>query len=463
MNIAQVHDSLTTAELSAFAALKKYIIEDKDPEQMPPTLFGTGSDPFLQNSVSDLYNAQMARNIQLYTSTRKGPPIEEINQKINRMKKDLLIYIDNSQKVISDQRNQLLRQIARTEGIIGNIPIKQREVLNIERNLEVNQKMYSFLLEKKAENTISRAGIVPESKIIESARSIGIVKPNKSRIVYSFLGVGFIISIIIVFIRTTFYETIDSIDFLKQKTTYPILGEVIFQKDASNTSPIVVDSDPRAIITESFRTIRTNLQFLTSGDGPKVYLFTSNNPGEGKTFCSVNLGALLAKGGKKVLVLEFDLHQPRVHQALNLSSEIGLTTILIGKANPQDCIIGSSVENLDVILSGPSPPNASELILHPEINELFAFAKANYDFVLIDTPPIGLITDALVLMRYADVTMFVINTRHAYRESLSNAHEAAANKGTTNFSFILNGVKRSKSKYYYKRYGYGYGYGGKST
>jgi capsular exopolysaccharide synthesis family protein len=450
-------------QLSALSALQKYIIEDKDPEQMPPTLFGTGNDAFLQNSVTDLYNAQMARNIQLFTSTKKGPPIDEINQKIARMKKDLLVYVDNSQKVIGDQRIQLLRQISRTEGIIGSIPIKQREVLNIERNLEVNQKMYSFLLEKKAENTISRAGIVPESKVIESARSVGIVKPNKSRIVYSFLGVGFIISVILVFIRTTFYETIESIDFLKQKTTYPILGEVIFQKDASNTSPIVVDSDPRSIITESFRTIRTNLQFLTTGDGPKVFLFTSNNPGEGKTFCSVNLGALLAKGGKKVLLMEFDLHQPRVHQALSLSSEIGLTTILIGKAKPEDCVINSSVENLDVILSGPSPPNASELVLHQEINDLFDFAKANYDYILIDTPPIGLITDALVLMRFADVTMFVINTKYAYRESLANAHEAAANKGNSNFSFILNGVKRSQSKYYYKRYGYGYGYGGKSA
>jgi capsular exopolysaccharide synthesis family protein len=174
-------------------------------------------------------------------------------------------------------------------------------------------------------------------------------------------------------------------------------------------------------------------------------VITSNNPGEGKTFCSINLAAILAKAGKKVLLLELDLHKPRVQKGLNMSSEIGISTILIGKHKPEECVLHSQIENLDVILSGPIPPNASELLLSDHQKTLLEFGKKNYD--------------AMVLMSMSDISLFVLNTKFAYREAITNAHEIVAINKLTNFGFILNGVKRKRSRYYYNRYAYGYGYG----
>ncbi|MEO8066939.1 MAG: CpsD/CapB family tyrosine-protein kinase, partial [Flavobacteriales bacterium] len=198
----------------------------------------------------------------------------------------------------------------------------------------------------------------------------------------------------------------------------------------------------------------------------KVVMVTSYRPNEGKTFCSVNLSAILAKAGKKVLLLELDLHKPKVGAGLNMSSAAGISTLMVGKAVIQDVILPTQIENFHVILSGPTPPNASELVLSKHMAELFAYGREHYDYVMIDTPPVGLISDALVMMKLADATLFVVNTRFANKDHLKSAMEVHQANPVHNFGFILNGVKMKKSKYYYNtnygygyRYAYGYGYG----
>jgi len=223
--------------------------------------------------------------------------------------------------------------------------------------------------------------------------------------------------------------------------------------------------DPKAAITESFRTIRTNLEYLPATDTGRAVMVTSYRPNEGKTFCSVNLSAILAKAGKKVLLLELDLHKPKVGTGLGMTSNIGISTILVGKNNIEECVQHTQIENFDVILAGATPPNASELVLSKKLPELFEFGRQHYDYVMIDTPPVGLITDALLMMRHVDATLFVINTRFANKDHVRNAMEIHAANPAKNFGFILNGVRMKKSKYYYNtNYGYGYryayGYGG---
>jgi len=188
-----------------------------------------------------------------------------------------------------------------------------------------------------------------------------------------------------------------------------------------------------------------------------IILITSNSPGEGKTFCSINLAGILAKGGKKTILLELDLHKPRVHKGLGLENIKKFSTISIGRDKIEDCIAPTHQENLDVILSGPLPPNPSEIVVSKSLLDVLNYCKEHYEYVIVDTPPVGLITDAMVLMKYADVSLFVLNTKAAYRDALNNAHEIVAMNKGGNFGFILNGVKRKKSKYYYNRYSYGYG------
>jgi len=270
---------------------------------------------------------------------------------------------------------------------------------------------------------------------------------------------GGVLAILVVFIRVLFYDRIENAEQLKELTTYPIFGEIINSEKAEENY-VVVDSDPKAAITESFRTVRTNLEYVpVEGDRGKVVLVTSYRPNEGKTFCSVNLTAILAKAGKKVLLLELDLHKPKVATGLGMSSTVGLSTVLIGKATWRQAVMPTQFENFNVILAGPTPPNASELILSKHLQQLFEEASHEYDYVIVDTPPVGLITDALLMVRHADATLFVVNTRFASKDHVNNALEVLQSNTAKNLGFILNGVRIKKSKYYYNtNYGYGYRY-----
>jgi capsular exopolysaccharide synthesis family protein len=287
---------------------------------------------------------------------------------------------------------------------------------------------------------------------------MGIVKPDHKKIVVNFIVFGLILSFMIIFVRATFFARIQSVDDLKAKTNLPIIGEVIYAK-LQNDLIIAAESEPKSAIAESFRTIRTNLQYLGTPGSSKVIVITSNSPGEGKTFCSLNLAGILAKAGKRVLVLELDLHKPRVQKGLNLEADIGVSTIVIGKNTIEECVKKTQIEGLEVILSGPLPPNPSEIILSKELADVISYGRQHYDYVIVDTPPVGLISDAIVLMKMADISLFVINTKFPYKDSILNAQEVVGLNKLIHFAFILNEVKRRKSKYYYNRYSYGYGGG----
>ena len=345
------------------------------------------------------------------------------------------------------------------EGLIRNLPKSQRDILNIERRLQVNEKMYLFLLEKRASTVIARAGIVPQTKVIESARQMGVVRPDKMKIFYTFMLGGVVVALLVVFVRVMFYDRIENADQLKELSSLPVFGEIIASEKAEENY-VVVDSDPKAAITESFRTVRTNLEYIPSREGAgKVVMVTSYRPNEAKTFFAENLSAILAKAGKKVMLLELDLHKPKVATGLGMNSQVGLSTVLVGKLPWRDVVMPTQFENFSVMLSGPTPPNASELVLSKHLETLFAEASLEYDYILVDTPPVGLITDALLIMRYVDATLFVLNTRFANKDHVNNALEVLLANPNKNTGFILNGVRMKKSKYYYNtNYGYGYRY-----
>lgn len=448
-------------QIKSLDALETYILKthsDQEAHLLPPSVFIGEEDDFLKKSINELYSMQFNRNSILFASKDVNPRIQQFDEQMELLRKDLLQYLTNARKAIKGKIGDTNDEIKYYENIIKRIPKTQRDILNINRKLQVNEKMYLYLLEKKANTIIARAGIIPETKVIETARSIGVVKPNKSKIFYMALMAGFVASLIIIFIRVIFFEKIENAEKLKEITSVPILGEIVYANEAESEY-IIVESFPKAPITESFRSVRTNLEYLATETSCKTILVTSHNPNEGKTFCSINLAAIIAKAGKKVLLFELDLHKPKIHAGLKLNSDKGISSVLVGKEVTEQCIIKTSVENLDVILSGPIPPNASELILNKRLQEMLDFGKESYDYIIIDTPPVGLITDALILMRYADVTLFVLNSQTAKKEYISNAEDIIATNGIKNFGFVLNGVKVKKSKYYYN-YSYGYKYGG---
>lgn len=464
-------------KIKSLDALKEYILTNNDDELLPPAIFII-DDEFIRTTLGELYARQMRRNVMLYSSTPMNKAIAELDSTLGSVRLNLLTYIDNSKAAMQGKIDNIEAQLVDYEAMLRELPRSQRDILNINRRLQVNEKMYMFLLEKRASTVISRAGIVPQTKVIESARSLGVVKPDKMRIFYTFMLGGAVIALMVVFVRVMFYDRIENADQLKELTTLPIYGEIIASEKAEDNY-VVVDSDPKAAITESFRTVRTNLEYIPSTEGRgKVVMVTSYRPNEGKTFCSVNLSAILAKAGKRVLLLELDLHKPKVSAGLGMTSSIGLSTVLIGKAVWRDVVMKTQFENFDVILSGPTPPNASELVLSRHLEGLFQEAKVSYDYIIVDTPPVGLITDALLMMRHTDATLFVLNTRFASKDHVNNALDILQTNPSRNTGFILNGVRMKKSKYYYNTnygygyryaygygsgYGYGYGYGRKKS
>lgn len=455
-------------------ALKDYVLNIGDAELLPPSFYILEDDQFLKRTLGELYSMQMDINRYMYTVEPDNPTVLETKKTIQLTRANLLIYLKNTREAITQKIKDLDKQASEYTDLIRAVPQNQRDVENFQRKVKVNEKLYEFLLEKRASTVIARAGIIPQTKVIEAARSIGVVRPNKVKILYTFLVGGGLMSMLLVFIRVLFYDRVDNADQLRSATSVPVFGEVILS-DKAEENYVVVDSDPKAAITESFRTIRTNLEYLPATDTGRAVMVTSYRPNEGKTFCSVNLSAILAKAGKKVLLLELDLHKPKVGTGLGLTNNIGISTILVGKASIEECIMHTQIENFDVLLAGATPPNASELVLSKMLPELFNYGRAHYDYVLIDTPPVGLITDALLMMRHVDATLFVINTRFANKDHIRNAMEIHAANPVKNFGFILNGVRMKKSKYYYNtnygygyRYaygygGYGYGYGGRRT
>ena len=445
-------------EIQSLDALEDYVRGNGKENLLPPAIF-IADDQFLRQTVGQLYTMQMERNEALFTAKLENAVVQRLDSVIQLNKANLLTYIKNARKAIQGRVGDLQQQVHDYEGLIRKLPKSHRDILNIERRLQVNEKMYLFLLEKRASTVIARAGIIPKTKVIESARGRGVVRPDKMKIFYTFMLGGGLLSMLVVFIRVMFYDRIENADQLKELTNLPVFGEIINSEKAEENY-VVVDSDPKAAITESFRTVRTNLEYVAvEGGRGKVVLVTSYRPNEGKTFCSVNLTAILSKADKKVLLLELDLHKPKVATGLGLSSAVGLSSVLIGKAHWREAVMPPQFENFHVILSGPTPPNASELVLSKYLQQLFEEASKEYDYVIVDTPPVGLITDALLMMRYVDATLFVVNTRFASKDHVNNALEVLHTNGAKNLGFILNGVRIKKSKYYYNtNYGYGYRY-----
>ncbi|MCC6576471.1 MAG: polysaccharide biosynthesis tyrosine autokinase [Flavobacteriales bacterium] len=439
--------------------LEDYIMGLGDEKLLPPSLYILEDDVFLRSTLSELYAMQMNRNSMLFDATPENLSVNRLDSTIMLNRGNLLLYVKNSRTAIQAKIQDVQAQMDDYERLIRTVPLSQRDILNIERRLQVNEKLYIFLLEKRANTVIARAGIVPQTKVIELARSIGVVRPDKVKILYAFLVGGMVVSLVIVFIRVMFYDRIENAEQLKAMVHMPVFGEII-ASDKAEENYVVVDSDPKSAITESFRTVRTNLEYLPGPQGSgRVVLVTSYRPNEGKTFCSVNLSAILAKAGKRVLLLELDLHKPKVGKGLNMTAPQGLSNLLVGHVEPAAVVLPTQVENFHVILSGPTPPNASELVLSRHLEELFRFGRQHYDYVIIDTPPVGLITDALVMMKHVDATLFVVNTRFANKDHLGSAMEVIQSNPVRNFGFILNGVRMKKSKYYYNtNYGYGYRY-----
>jgi capsular exopolysaccharide synthesis family protein len=452
--------------LQSIADLEEYIINLGDANLLPPSLYMLENDTYLSVSVKKVYELQLARYENLTSRSSTHGSLVKKDETLDRLKMDILTYLVNSREAAIQKVRDLQKQRTFYESKIKLLPKSQRDLLAIERKQMVNQNLYVFLLEKMANTRIARAGIIPQTKVIEKSRPIGLVRPDKKRIMLLFVIGGILIASLIAFIRFVFFERIESVRELSAITSLPVLGGIPNDPNILNV-PIVVNESSKSNSTEAFRHLRTNLNYLNPDQEHKMILISSIHPGEGKTYVSSNLSAIIAKAHKRVLLIDFDLHKPKVHKMFHQSNTKGISNFLIGQMQMEEVVNKQLLEGLDVIFAGPVPPNASELILSQKVNEILSYAKENYDLVVLDTPPIGLISDAIILLKNVDAGIFVMNVNFARKQGVKFLEEVAFKNNLTNIGIALNNVKTQRWKYYSKyggygyaySYGYGYGYG----
>lgn len=454
---------------SSALALREYIETSPDNRVLPPSFYIEQNDLYLKEAIGEVRKKQIRYEIDKTQKSEENLSMIHARKEIALLNNDILNYLENLLVALNAEIETANDFISNYKNDIRKLPKSAQGVLNIQRELDVNNKMYLFLLEKKTNTLIARAGIIPQVRIIQNTVSTGVVYPNKTKIIRLFVLGGLVLAFLIAIIRKLFFEKIENVNELAEVAEINIIGGVPFVKDM--TQGIVIESNPKSHVTESFRTIRTNLAFLGNPDEGKAQkiLLSSFFPGEGKTFCSSNLSNLVAKGNKKTIIIDFDLHRPKVHKMYKLPNTSGASNFIIGKSKIEDIIHKDVYENLDIITAGPVAPNPSELVLREQVKELIDFADSNYDYVIIDTPPFGLLNDTLELLSYVDMFLIIMNTRYTRKKGVEHVGQMLEKYDNIGKGLILNGIRESRlqqyySKYTYKytygyNYGYGYGYG----
>lgn len=410
--------------------------------------------------IDDLRRLEERRDQLLQRVAPDHPEVEVLETQIDRVKSDLINNLDNITKRLDFSMESLQDQYGKYLSRILTLPEKEAEYTRLERKYKIKENYYLTLLEEQAKFAIARAGIVGDYITLQTAEvSDKAVSPDKYGLWFVSIILAIILGIIIIGVRYILHNTIISIEDIGRNTKASILGMIPTVYNDIPLSSIVVSNNPKSIVSESMRSLRSNLQFISSEPGSKTIAITSTISGEGKTFMAINFGAILSFLNKKVLIMDVDMRRPRLSKIFNVPNDKGMSTILIGKDNYEDCIFDTELENLKFITSGPIPPNPAELILSDKLNEVLEEMKEEFDFIIFDTPPLGLVTDGLELIKSTDYPIYVFRADYSSKSFISNLDKLIDENKVKNLSVVLNDVGRGVSGYYYGYGGYGYSYG----
>jgi len=443
-----------------YKRLQDYIkVQINDPENLAiPSTMGI-NDPLLNQLARDLVTLAQTKATKLLTQTEQHPEIIKLNEQIVTTKRALLENVNNIVDNAQMSLNEIDRRIAVLEGESRRLPDKQQQLINYQRNFKFNEDTYKYLMQRRAEAQILKASNTPDNEILDIARPERTTKisPRTAMNYLIALIIGLLIPALYLFLKNYFNVAITDRKDVEKLTRFPIVGQVA---QTSDTNPLVVINSPKSPIAESFRSIRTNIEFLTQGKSKSTILVTGDMQSIGKTFNSINIASIYAFYGKKTVLLGFDMRKPKLFQEFGLNNNVGISSFLSNR-EPFENIIQTApqVPNLDIITSGPIPPNPAELIASEKCDEFFKLLKEKYDYIIIDTPPLGLVTDAFLLMRFADVKLFIVRQGVTNKNIFGSIIKDLEDRGI-DASIVINGIQTNKG-YYGKRYGsyrYGYGY-----
>ncbi len=401
--------------------------------------------------------------------------IEQLQKLVQDQKKLSLSYKDNTfayQKMeheLSSAKGQLLNQVKelkknylnslvelnqkkdKLEKQFATMPEKGTQYSKNQRFYKLYEEFYLSMMQAKAEFEIAQAGSTPDFKILSSATlSPDPVAPNRLMI----LGIGFVAGLLLNFFFIGLVYIINNkvtgLHEIEVATSVPILG-VIPEMRTSTASPFYIVDHPRSVVSEAIRTLRTNLDFFTSANAKKVIVISSTVSGEGKSFLAMNLGGILALSKKRVILIDLDMRKAKTAVNPNHDPSKGVSSILIHRNTVEECVIKTSLDGFDFIPSGVHPPNPSELLLNGEFEDLLTKLRVTYDYIVIDTPPVGLVTDGIMAMKRADLSIYVVRANYSKKEFLKNIERIVSINKLTNVAVVLNALPSSG-----KTYGYGY-------
>jgi tyrosine-protein kinase Etk/Wzc len=439
-------------QLIAVDQLKSDVVKEKENASVSFDLEGV-SDAQLQTSLLKLDNLLILKNNKLKSLNADSRPIVEINQQILQLKNAAITNIDLIHKLVERNLKFLGDQLVPLNQQIAKYPAAENDMAGLKRNFDVNDKVYSFLSEKKLNAQITRSGILPGATIIDRAQAnFSPISPNeydikRTAMIFG-IAIGFALIILIRILNPYIYdkETIESL------TSIPIIGVIRKYPEEIDefSSQIMVISKPKSVFAESVRSVRTNLNFLASEKKSKVICCTSEVAGEGKSFVAVNLSTTLSLIEKKVIFVAADLRRSKIHKTFNVPNDLGLSNYLANQCEIEDIIVKTSQPNLDFVISGPVPPNPSELLHSERMKTLIAVLREKYDIIMIDTAPIGLVSDAIPLIRLSDINIFVIRSGKSKFYAATVPQRIAQEYHLDNTVIVLNAYAEDllHSRYY---------------
>ncbi|MCC6690619.1 MAG: polysaccharide biosynthesis tyrosine autokinase [Bacteroidia bacterium] len=420
---------------------------------------GTASSTAVSANISRLMDLYLKRSNYAFSTTDKSGTFQQVQIEISAAKQILTENLKSELEKLKFDMDQLNSQLSTAENKLAQIPPAEREYTTLKRKYSLSNNLYTFLLQKRSEASIAKAASISKVQVLDWATKYRVsyigITPASVYTSYIFLGLALAVGIVLLLLLFN-TRIIDKND-IESITKIPIAGVIGHSNKQINN--VVIDS-PKSVISEAFRAVRTNISYMTAGKEKIVVVITSSVSGEGKTFCAINLASIYALSGKKTLLLGADLRQPKIYMDFGLSNSIGMSSYLIRKANFDEVVQLTNLENLDIILSGPIPPNPAELLGSPATEEMINIAKERYDVVIIDTAPFGLVTDSLLLTSYADANIYVVRQFYTRRKQLHAINQHFIDGKTKNLGIIVNDLKQERLGYGRYGYGYGYGYGG---
>ena len=462
-------------QINLIVDLQKYL-QGNEYEVLPANV-GL-QDGGLVGAISRYNEMLIERNRLLRTSTESNPAIVNLNTSIRAMRSNVQATLDATLKGLQITKADLDREASRYSRRISDAPTQERQFVSIARQQEIKAGLYLMLLQKREENAITLAATANNAKIIDDAFADDNPVSPKRMMVYLaalVLGVGFPVGIIYLIGLTKF--KIEGRADVEKLTSLPVIGDIPLADEKSGS--IAVIENYNNLMSETFRNVRTNLQIMLE-NGRNVILVTSTISGEGKSFVSSNLAISLSLLGKKVVIVGLDIRKPGLNKVFNLSrKEQGITQFLTNPAvNLMDLVQPSDINrNLFILPGGAVPPNPTELLARDGLEKAIETLKANFDYVILDTAPVGMVTDTLLIGRTADLSVYVCRADYTRKAEFTLINELMENNKLPNLCIAINGLDLQKKKYGYyygygkygkyygygKRYGYGYGYGEKHT